>query len=184
MYGIMKRQYTLSLLYRSIREYRSLAEPYPASSFDGCSKLAKRTHLSSVSASHEPPIEMMNSLLQGYRPTFKPHPLGREAESLLLLSPAQQMCYYNGKLFGGYIALLMDRIIADCCKPAVTAYLNTSYLQSVPPTAPILLRAWPDRVEGRKIFLKGSLQIPGKASQDWIEAVKTEALFIGPKDPE
>ncbi|KAL2696095.1 hypothetical protein AAEP93_003395 [Penicillium crustosum] len=184
MYGIMKRQYTLSLLYRSIREYRSLAEPRPASSFDGCSKLAKHTHLSSVSASHEPPIEMMNSLLQGYRPTFKPHPLGREAESVLLLSPAQQMCYYNGKLFGGYIALLMDRIIADCCKPAVTAYLNTSYLQSVPPTAPILLRAWPDRVEGRKIFLKGSLQIPGKASQDWIEAVKTEALFIGPKDPE
>lgn len=46
MYGIMKRQYTLSLLYRSIREYRSLAEPYPASSFDGCSKLAKRTHVS------------------------------------------------------------------------------------------------------------------------------------------
>jgi acyl-coenzyme A thioesterase PaaI-like protein len=91
------------------------------------------------------------------------------------------MCYYNGKLFGGYIALLMDQILADSCKPAVTAYLNTSYLQSVPPTAPILLRAWPDRVEGRKIYLKGSLQIPGKASQDWVDAIKTEALFIRPK---
>ena len=126
---------------------------------------------------------MLDSLLQGYHPTFKPHPLGREVESLLFLSPAQQMCYYNGKLFGGYIALLMDHILADCCKPAaVTAFLNTSYLQSVPPTAPILLRAWPDRVEGRKIYLKGSLQIPGKTSQDWVDAIKTEALFIRPKD--
>ena len=106
---------------------------------------------------------MMNSLLQGYHPTFKPHPLGREVEALLFLSPAQQMCYYNGKLFGGYIALLMDRILADCCfEPAVTAYLNTSYLQSVLPKAPMLLRIWPNRVKGCKIFLKGSLQILGK----------------------
>jgi hypothetical protein len=125
---------------------------------------------------------MMDSLLQGYLPKFKPHPLGWEVESLMSLSPAQQMCYYNGKLFGGYIALLMDQILADSCKNAVTATLNTSYLQSVPPTAPILLRAWPDRVEGRKVYLKGSLQIPGKSSQNWVDAIKTEALFIRPKD--
>lgn len=125
---------------------------------------------------------MMESLLQGYLPKFKPHPLGWEVESLMSLSPAQQMCYYDGKLFGGYIALLMDQILADSCKNAVTATLNTSYLQSVPPTAPILLRAWPDRVEGRKIYLKGSLQIPGKTSQNWVDAIKTEALFIRPKD--
>ncbi|OQE72624.1 hypothetical protein PENNAL_c0095G01588, partial [Penicillium nalgiovense] len=118
----------------------------------------------------------------GYNPTFKLHPLGWEAESLLLLSPTQQMCYYNGKLFGGYIALLVDRILADSCKSAVTASLNTSYLHSVSPTAPILLRAWPDRVEGRKIYLKGSLQIPGKVPQDWIEAITVDALFIKPKD--
>lgn len=91
------------------------------------------------------------------------------------------MCYYDGKLFGGYIALLMGRIIADCCKSAVTAYLNMSYLHSVPPTAPILLRAWPDRVEGRKIYLKGSLQVPGKVPQGWMEAITAYALFIKPK---
>ncbi|EKV07081.1 hypothetical protein PDIG_65780 [Penicillium digitatum PHI26] len=125
---------------------------------------------------------MMRSLFKGYNPTFKLHPLRWEAESLLLLSPTQQICYYNGKLFGGYIALLMDRILADSCKSAVTAYLNTSDLHSVPPTAPILLRAWPDRVEGRKVYLKGSLQIPGKVPQDWIEAITADALFIKPKD--
>ncbi|OQD79294.1 hypothetical protein PENANT_c055G00878, partial [Penicillium antarcticum] len=69
--------------------------------------------LSPATVLQEPPGAMMDSLLQGYRPKFKPHPLGWEVEALLSLSPAQQMCYYNGKLFGGYIALLMDRILAD-----------------------------------------------------------------------
>ncbi|KAJ5642326.1 hypothetical protein N7490_006326 [Penicillium lividum] len=124
---------------------------------------------------------MMRSLLQGYRPNFKPHRLGWEAESLLHLTPSQQMCYYDGKLFGGYIAFLMDRILADCCRPAFTAYLNTSFIHSVPPSTPILLRAWPEKVEGRKVFLKGSVQIPGKAPYDWVDAIQTEALFISPK---
>lgn len=125
----------------------------------------------------------MLSLFQGYRPVFKPHRLGCEVESLLLLGPSQRMCYYDGKLFGGYVAFLMDRILADCCccKPAFTAYLNTSFLLPVPPTVPILLRAWPNKVEGRKIFLKGSVQIPGKASNEWVDAIQAEALFIQPK---
>ncbi|KAJ5231003.1 hypothetical protein N7489_011711 [Penicillium chrysogenum] len=156
MYGISKRQIMRSIFYRSIRGYRSLAERYP-SSCDTCSKLPKRTDLSPATVPQESPGAMIDSLLQGYLPKFKPHPLGWEVESLMSLSPEQQMCYYNGKLFGGYIALLMDQILADSYKNAVTATLNTSYLQSVPPTAPILLRVWPDRVEGRKIYLKGSL---------------------------
>ena len=130
---------------------------------------------------------MIRSLFEGYRPTFKPHSLGYEAESLLLLTPSQQMCYYDGKLFGGYIALLMDRILADCCKhkhkhkPAFTAYLITSFIHSVPPSAPMLLRAWPEKVEGRKVFLKGSVRIPGKSAHDWVDAVRIGALFIRPK---
>lgn len=95
------------------------------------------------------------------------------------------MCYYDGKLFGGYIALLMDRILADCCKhkhkPAFTAYLNTSFIHPVPPSAPILLRAWPEKVEGRKVFLKGSVRIPGKVPHDWVDAIQTDALFIRAK---
>ena len=136
---------------------------------------------------------MMHSLFQGYRPRFRRHRLGWEGESLLQLSPSQQMCYYDGKLFGGYIAFLMDRLLVECCKPvlpgrcepdleddsqpAYTAYLHTSFLHSIPPTAPILLRAWPDKVEGRKIFLKGSVQIPGKTNE-WVHAIDVDALFI------
>jgi hypothetical protein len=99
-------------------------------------------------------------------------------ESLLFLSPAQQICYYKWKFFGGYIALLMDRIFVDCCKPEAIASLNTSYLQLVPPTATVPLRARPHRVGRRKIYLKGSLQISGENSQDWVDAIKTEALFM------
>lgn len=128
-----------------------------------------------------PSSETMRSLFQGYRPTFKVHPLGWEVESLLLLSPSQQMCYYDGKLFGGYLAFLMDRILADCCRPAFTANLNTSFVRPVPPTAPIRLRAWPDKVEGRKIYLKGSVQIQEENSYEWLDAIQADALFIKPK---
>ncbi|KAF3403957.1 hypothetical protein F1880_010295 [Penicillium rolfsii] len=112
----------------------------------------------------------MQSLFQGYNPIFKSHDLGWEVESVLRLGPSQQMCYYDNKLFGGYIAFLMDRILADSCTPAFTAYLNLSFVNSVPPTVPILLRAWPERVEGRKMYLKGSIQIPGKfGAHEWVD---------------
>jgi hypothetical protein len=68
-------------------------------------------------------------VLQGYHPTFGRHQVGWEAGAHLELSPRQQMCYDDGKLFGGYLALLLDRIFAGCCLPAATAYPNTS----VPP---------------------------------------------------
>ncbi|OQD79056.1 hypothetical protein PENANT_c064G10025 [Penicillium antarcticum] len=88
MCGILKRQYMLPSFHRSIRRYRSLAEKCP-SSCDICSELSKRTYLSPATVPQEPPGAMMDSLLQGYRPKFKPHPLGWEVEALLSLSPAQ-----------------------------------------------------------------------------------------------
>lgn len=67
------------------------------------------------------------------------------------------MCYYDGKLFGGYLAFLMDRILADCYESAVTANFNISFLRLVLPAVPILLRLWPEKVDSYKIYLKGSL---------------------------
>ena len=134
----------------------------------------------------------MRSLFKGYNPVFKPHRLGYEVEALLILGPSQRMCYYDGKLFGGYTAFLLDRILADCCKPthwvtqktcepAFTAYLKTTYLLPISPTAPMFLRAWPHKVEGRKIELRGSVQVSGVTSGQWVDAVQAEALFIKPK---
>ncbi|KAB8212793.1 hypothetical protein BDV33DRAFT_210852 [Aspergillus novoparasiticus] len=132
-----------------------------------------------------PAQELLNTLLHGYRPTFRRHPLGWEADALLELAPCQQMCYYDGKLFGGYLALLLDRILADCCQPAVTAYLHTSFLHSVPPDVPIRLRAWPEKVDRRKIYLVGSIQIPGSTAGETVEAIRARALFeLGWQSPE
>ncbi|KAF7588281.1 hypothetical protein BBP40_005935 [Aspergillus hancockii] len=129
-----------------------------------------------------PAQDLLGSLLQGYHPTFRRHRLGWEADAHLELSPRQQMCYYDGKLFGGYLALLLDRILADCCRPAVTAYLHTSFSRSVPPDVPIRLRAWPEKVEGRKIYLVGSVQIPGDKTGETMEAIRAQALFVRPRN--
>ena len=124
---------------------------------------------------------LIQSLLEGYSPTFRPHRLGQEVEAAIKLLPQQQMCYYDGKMFGGYLTLLLDRILADCCQPAVTAYLNISFKHSISPHAPIRLRAWPEKIEGRKIYLQGSIQIPGENRGEVVEAIHATALFIQPK---
>lgn len=101
---------------------------------------------------------------------------------VLKLVPQQQICYYDGKMFGGYLSLFLDQILADCCRPAVMAYLNTSFKHPVPPHVLIRLRAWPDKIEGRKIYLQGSIQIPGENGGEAIEAIHATALFIQPKN--
>ncbi|CAG7960844.1 unnamed protein product, partial [Penicillium nalgiovense] len=85
------------ILSQSFRGYRSLAQSSHKPPRELCNELPELTHHSLV----DPSEQMMRSLFEGYRPTFKPHSLGYEAESLLLLTPSQQMCYYDGKLFGG-----------------------------------------------------------------------------------
>jgi hypothetical protein len=124
---------------------------------------------------------LLRSLLEGYRPAFRPHPLGKQASASITLSPQQQMCYYERKLFGGYLTILLDRILADCCPSAVTAYLNTTFLHFVPPDASIHLRAWPEKVDGRKVYLAGTIQIPKSSQGDLIDAVRAHALFVRPK---
>lgn len=124
---------------------------------------------------------LLQSLLEGYRPAFRPHPLAKEPSDSSTLSPQLQMCYYERKLFGGYLTFLLDRILADCCPSAVTAYLNTSFLHAVPPDASIHLRAWPEKVDGRKVYLAGTIQIPKSRQGGLIDAVRAHALFVQPK---
>ncbi|KAB8070463.1 hypothetical protein BDV29DRAFT_160410 [Aspergillus leporis] len=129
----------------------------------------------------KPSQELLRSLLQGYHPTFRRHPLGMKAEALIKLASRQQMCYYDGKIFDEYLTLLLDRILADCCRLAVTAYFNTSFPHSVPPDVPIRLRAGPEKVEGRKFYLTASIQIPGSEEGEFIDAIRASALFVRPR---
>ncbi|KAA8647893.1 hotdog fold domain-containing protein [Aspergillus tanneri] len=175
----MSRHFATRLTYQTVRGYQGQAQPYQASLlYNEVKDIPKRVIKPSVESSQE----LLRSLLQGYNPTFQRHPLGMEAEALIKLSPRQQMCYYDGKMFGGYLVLLLDRILADCCRPAFTAYLNTSFAHSVPPDAPIRLCARPEKVEGRKIYLTASIQIPGSKAGDMVDAIKADALFVRPRN--
>lgn len=49
---------------------------------------------------------------------------------------------------------------------------KASAARSVPTTVPMFLRVWPNEVEGCRLYLKGSILIPGKVSRDCVEASK------------
>ncbi|KAA8645435.1 hotdog fold domain-containing protein [Aspergillus tanneri] len=168
----MSRHFAARVTYQTVRTYQGQVHAYQASLlYDEAKDIPKRK------LSVEP-SQKLHSLLQGYNPNFQRHPLRMEADALIKLSPRQQMCYYDRKMFGGYFVLLLDRILVDCCRPAVTAYLNTSFAHSVPPDASIRLRAWPEKVEERKISFIVSIQIPRSKAGDLIDAIQANRFFV------
>ena len=120
-------------------------------------------------------------LLQGYTPTLQLSEVGNKARAAIALSPSQGVCYYPGKLHGGYQAFLLDQLFADCCNPAVTAGMTLSYHRPVPPDAELFLEAWPTKVNGRKIEMEGSIKLLDKDTGDMATVVTASALFISPR---
>lgn len=122
-----------------------------------------------------------HSLLQGYRPQFGVNSIGQMARVALPLQPRQRICYYPGRLHGGYQVFLLDHLFADCCRSAVTASLKVSFSRSIPPESTLLLEVWPTKAEGRKIFMSGSITPISSCEGEESPAVSAEALFILPK---
>jgi acyl-coenzyme A thioesterase PaaI-like protein len=120
-------------------------------------------------------------LLQGYTPTLELSEVGNKAHAAIALSPRQGVCYYPGKLHGGYQAFLLDQLFADCCKPAVTASLTLNYQRPAPPDAELFLEAWPTKVNGRKIEMEGSIKILDGSTGNMITVVTASALFVSPR---
>lgn len=127
-------------------------------------------------------MSLRQSLLDGYRPDFRQSGGGREAKAALMLGPHQKICYYPGKLHGGYQAFLMDHLFADCCSPALTANLSIDYMLPIPPRTTLVLNAWPAKIEGRKIFMEGSIMIAKEMTGEIVPAARAKALFIVPKN--
>ena len=109
--------------------------------------------------------------------------MGQEGKATLTFEPRQRICYYPGKVHGGYQAFLMDQLFADCCQPepAVTAHFTMDYRRPIQPDSELVLSAWPVRVEGRKISMEGSINISEKCSGQMLLAARATALFILPK---
>ncbi|KAJ6125931.1 HotDog domain-containing protein [Penicillium samsonianum] len=141
---------------------------------------------------HTPPLAMgsekvpsLNSLcqelLRRYIPDIQKNVIGQEARAILLFEPRQRICYYPGKIHGGYQAFLMDQLFADCCKPAVTANLTMEFMHPIQPDIKLVLRVWPVKIEGRKTWMEGAIKIPEKCSDRLLLAARATALFILPK---
>lgn len=66
---------------------------------------------------------------------------------------------------GGFLSVVLDEVlgtIAEYHRPAqeltMTAYLNVSYKRPVPTPGCILVKAWLEKKEGRKMWAKGVIE--------------------------
>jgi len=101
------------------------------------------------------------------------------------LGPA--LCGHPGIVHGGLLATLLDEGLARACFPAlpnkvgVTANLNINYRKPCPAGVYVVLRAETTKVEGRKAWVKGTIEILGEGTERGEPVVEAEALFIEPR---
>lgn len=105
--------------------------------------------------------------------------------SIVHLGPA--LCGHPGIVHGGLLATLLDEGLARACFPAlpnkvgVTASLKVDYRKPCPANSYVVLRAETTKVEGRKAWVKGWIELLGEGTEEGAKLVEAEALFIEPK---
>lgn len=97
------------------------------------------------------------------------------------------LCGHPGIIHGGLLATLLDEGLARACFPAlpnkvgVTASLTINYRKPCPSDAYIVLRAETTKVEGRKAWVKGHIELLNEDGSVGETVVEAEALFIEPR---
>ncbi|KAL8839419.1 MAG: hypothetical protein Q9170_001759 [Blastenia crenularia] len=120
-----------------------------------------------------------------------------EGEELIAISYlGSDLCGHVGIIHGGMLATMLDEGLARCCfaalpsKVGVTARLEIDYRKMCKSNSFVVLKARTERVEGRKAWVKGRVEVlvmDGKAGKGdpWEEKgevlVEAEGLFIEPK---
>ncbi|KAH8591597.1 thioesterase family protein-like protein [Bisporella sp. PMI_857] len=86
-------------------------------------------------------------------------------EVLSLLSLGSGVNGHTDTCHGGFVSLLLDEALGLSAqnfrpkdKKTMTAYLNVNYKKPVTTPSVVLCRASVDRVEGRKLYVKGSIE--------------------------
>jgi len=104
---------------------------------------------------------------------------------LSYLGPA--LCGHPGIVHGGLLATMLDEGLARACFPAlpnkvgVTASLKIDYRVPCPANSYVVLKAQTTKVEGRKAWVKGWIELLGEDDSEGTKLVEAEALFIEPK---
>ncbi|TKA25003.1 hypothetical protein B0A50_06101 [Salinomyces thailandicus] len=107
--------------------------------------------------------------------------------SISYLGPA--LCGHPGIVHGGLLATLLDEGLARACFPAlpnkvgVTASLKIDYRVPCPAESFVVLKAFTTKVEGRKAWVKGWIEVLGEEGEaEGKRLVEAEALFVEPKN--
>jgi acyl-coenzyme A thioesterase PaaI-like protein len=81
-----------------------------------------------------------------------------------------------GHCHGAWVAAMFDEVLGFAqLAPGFTAYLHVNYRKPTPLGRPLDVKAWVDRVDGRKRFVKGECSCDGVLLSD------AEGLFIAPR---
>ena len=97
------------------------------------------------------------------------------------------ICGHPGLVHGGALATLLDESLARCCfqalpnKVGLTANLNVNYRNPVPAGSYVLIRSKTAKVEGRKVWVEGTLESLPKEGEAPVVYVEATALFIEPR---
>jgi acyl-coenzyme A thioesterase PaaI-like protein len=99
----------------------------------------------------------------------------------------EKLCGHPTIIHGGLLATLLDEGLARACFPAlpnkvgVTASLNITYKKPCPANSFVVLRAETTKVDGRKAWVKGWIELLGDGVDEGEHLVEAEALFIEPR---
>lgn len=97
------------------------------------------------------------------------------------------LCGHPGIVHGGLLATMLDEGLARACFPAlpnkvgVTASLKIDYRVPCPGNSYVVLKAQTTKVEGRKAWVTGWIELLGDDDGEGTKLVEAEALFIEPK---
>lgn len=97
------------------------------------------------------------------------------------------LCGHPGIVHGGMLATMLDEGLARCCfkalphSIAVTANLNIDYRKPTPAGSFLVLRAQTVKVEGRKAWVKGHIELLKEPGETPVILTEATALFISPK---
>lgn len=111
-----------------------------------------------------------------------------EGKSLVSVTyVGEDLCGHPGIVHGGYLATMLDEGLARCCfgalphNIAVTANLNVDYRKPTPAGSFLVLRAQTVKVEGRKAWVKGHIELLTEPGAEPIIMAEATGLFISPK---
>lgn len=108
-------------------------------------------------------------------------------EMVAVLKVGDDLCGHPGIVHGGFLATILDEGLGRCCfkalphNIAVTATLKVDYKKPTPAGTFLVLRAKTTKVDGRKAWVQGRLEMLPKPGEEPIVFAEAEGLFISPK---